>query len=751
MSEAARRQDLARADARARRAAREVFDRPLVLEAGAGTGKTTALVTRILAWCCGPGWERAEAGLRESDPEAAVPQRIARRVLRRVVAITFTEAAAAEMDQRVSDALRRVEAGRAAGLAAGGRAARRVASCGASGRRPCAAPSISCVVQTIHAYCRRLLLTYPLEAGLHPRLEVDADGRLQAEIVREVLEERLPPRLRGGRRSRLPGAGGAGHRPAADRGAAPRAARGRCCGRRPRGRSARPRAGCRARPPRARRRRGLPRRDAAAASTDVPRSNKTAVAVAELVDEMSERLEQEPWADAEALAAGVAWLAERWEGRRAASVWRIGRRARSTRPSRRCSGARGGHRGARASALAGISRHLDHASTSSCSACARRVAARRCSPRWRSACARAAWRPSRRCSRETRDLLLAAPGRRARVRGEIDQLLVDEFQDTDRLQCDILRALALAGPDDGATGPLPGGRSQAVDLRLAQRRPRAYDGFVKDVGGERRAADRLSVNYRSLPAILDEVERVIAPVMAPRGRAARVPAPRAGAGDRRRSGLARGRFAPSTGCRPLGRRGRRAARDAGRAQATQLEAQALARDLRACTRTRRCLAGGRRAVPRAPRSRDLPRRAARGGRSLRGGARPQLLPAPRDHRGLRAGALRARPQRPPGAARVAAFGVGGRSRRGADSALDARPGLAGSPPCSEPSPEALEALRAELVRGGGLAPRGARPRPRPRLGGEPAGQLDALLLRAAFAEDPADVFVESCAGCPSSR
>ena len=90
MSGAARRQDLARADARARRVAREVFDRPLVLEAGAGTGKTTALVTRILAWCCGPGWQRAEAGLRESDPEAAVPQRIARRVLSRVLEGSWT-------------------------------------------------------------------------------------------------------------------------------------------------------------------------------------------------------------------------------------------------------------------------------------------------------------------------------------------------------------------------------------------------------------------------------------------------------------------------------------------------------------------------------------------------------------------------------------------------------------------------------------------------------------------------------------
>ena len=43
-------------DEEARRQAQIEFRRPLVLEAGAGTGKTTALVARILAWCLGAGW-----------------------------------------------------------------------------------------------------------------------------------------------------------------------------------------------------------------------------------------------------------------------------------------------------------------------------------------------------------------------------------------------------------------------------------------------------------------------------------------------------------------------------------------------------------------------------------------------------------------------------------------------------------------------------------------------------------------------
>ena len=48
-------------DQRARALAQRIFDRPLILEAGAGTGKTTALVARVLSWCLGVGWDRAAA------------------------------------------------------------------------------------------------------------------------------------------------------------------------------------------------------------------------------------------------------------------------------------------------------------------------------------------------------------------------------------------------------------------------------------------------------------------------------------------------------------------------------------------------------------------------------------------------------------------------------------------------------------------------------------------------------------------
>src|ERR1700674_884436 len=124
-------------DRAARAEAQTRFDRPLVLEAGAGTGKTTTLIARLLAWCLGEGWDKAAQGLpagpglassavgrvssdalsdvdgssaggvsptagRSSSGAAPAADVTAARVLRRVVALTFTEAAAAEMAGRAA-------------------------------------------------------------------------------------------------------------------------------------------------------------------------------------------------------------------------------------------------------------------------------------------------------------------------------------------------------------------------------------------------------------------------------------------------------------------------------------------------------------------------------------------------------------------------------------------------------------------------------------------------------------------------
>lgn len=165
-------------DRQARHAAQTVFHLPVVLEAGAGTGKTAALVARVAAWCLGPGWQRHE---RPGEDGAGT----ASRVLERVAAITFTEAAAAEMAERLGAGFLAVERGELP-----------------TGFEPAAFPPDSperrqrarlllialdrLRVGTIHAFCRRLLAGYPLEAGIHPRFTVDAE-RLAVRVTAEEM------------------------------------------------------------------------------------------------------------------------------------------------------------------------------------------------------------------------------------------------------------------------------------------------------------------------------------------------------------------------------------------------------------------------------------------------------------------------------------------------------------------------------------------------------------------------------------
>jgi ATP-dependent exoDNAse (exonuclease V) beta subunit len=158
----------AAADAGARRRAQTDFDGPLLLEAGAGTGKTAVLVARVVAWCLGPGWERASA----ADPR---PSARAAAVLRRVVAITFTESATAEMAERIARAFEDLRQGRLpVGMLEEALPEKSVREARAAAFR-LALDQLR--VNTIHSFCLRLLLAYPLEAGVHPRLSVDADGQ----------------------------------------------------------------------------------------------------------------------------------------------------------------------------------------------------------------------------------------------------------------------------------------------------------------------------------------------------------------------------------------------------------------------------------------------------------------------------------------------------------------------------------------------------------------------------------------------
>ena len=97
-------------DEAARILAQREYVHPVSLQAGAGTGKTAVLVARVCVWSLGEGWERAAQRLADRAGESP-PERLASETFRRVVAITFTEAAAAEMAVRVGAALLKLQAG----------------------------------------------------------------------------------------------------------------------------------------------------------------------------------------------------------------------------------------------------------------------------------------------------------------------------------------------------------------------------------------------------------------------------------------------------------------------------------------------------------------------------------------------------------------------------------------------------------------------------------------------------------------
>ena len=116
------------------------LDATLFVEAGAGTGKTTELVGRIISL------------IRSGIP------------VERIAAITFTEKAAAELSERVRKHLE---------LAAAGK--KGYGSLADHERTLCreALPDLDrAAIQTLHSFAQRILSLYPLEAGLPPQLQI---------------------------------------------------------------------------------------------------------------------------------------------------------------------------------------------------------------------------------------------------------------------------------------------------------------------------------------------------------------------------------------------------------------------------------------------------------------------------------------------------------------------------------------------------------------------------------------------------
>jgi ATP-dependent helicase/nuclease subunit A len=516
-------------DRAARAAAQTRFERPLALEAGAGTGKTTTLIARLLAWCLGPGWERARAAV------SAPSEVIAARVLRRVIALTFTEAAAAEMAERAARELLALGRGkaRARWLAAAGLppaaelAARAAALAGALDHL---------TVETIHAWCFRLLAAHPLAAGVHPRLRIDADGRLLQQAVAETVESALQA--------------GYGHPgdphllTLAEQGCGPREVAAALA---TLAESGLPAAALAADPfaddgwPDLRRRLAvacaglLALVEAPLAGGGHRLRNAGRIVVGLRALAAGPLADQKPAAGTAAGHSGQAGLPPAAGGpaeaarllaaeidaerqcfaaalppslREHLAGW--GRGRLNGEEAARLDGVRG-ELAARAATLDHLLEHLDSLDPE------------------RLRHARLALAPLlgqleqelRRRGVATFDALLHGacrllqghPELRARLRRGIDQLLVDEFQDTDATQCEVLRWIALDGPPEERPGLfLVGDPKQSIyGWRSADLR--AYEGFIaraREAGGE---VLRLVQNFRSVPAVLAEVDRVATAVM----------------------------------------------------------------------------------------------------------------------------------------------------------------------------------------------------------------------------------------------
>jgi ATP-dependent helicase/nuclease subunit A len=148
----------------------EARDRDVLLEAGAGTGKTLVLVQR---YC-----EAAEEG-------AGIDG---------ILAFTFTERAAAELRQRIRREL--ADRGRSAAQAGDAERARRLAEMSRESERAW--------ISTIHAFCRRLLASHPVALGLDPRFRV-LDEAESARIGYRAFDDALEYLVsaRGGEAARL--------------------------------------------------------------------------------------------------------------------------------------------------------------------------------------------------------------------------------------------------------------------------------------------------------------------------------------------------------------------------------------------------------------------------------------------------------------------------------------------------------------------------------------------------------------------
>ena len=490
--------DRVAADQANRRLAQSEFERSVVVVAGAGTGKTALLVSRVVVWCVGPGWDRHAGD--EADRDS-----VAGRVIERVVAITFTEAAAAEMARKIGTALIELAGGDSPigwapepGLLPDDEDEIRARA------RALSDESHRLVVSTIHAFCQRLLSTYPLEAGLHPRFEVDPEGARLESLAEELVEDRLrgladdPSRTRWERLA-VEGKGPpevvSALRDLAEAGADPATF------------EEDPFGDASARAIVDSLRTVLDSFRAAAGNCLEPLKGDVSMLTRDAVPYLTAWIEsQSTHPTFDDLCTAVSGLDDRVVPR--LKKWS---KLNLTGSETSCLGDAAYSVAAAAGHLAAVLTPLVDP------------------PREQLTAARAVIAPlledmvRRRMSagiltfsdllRRAASLLRTSEGVRREVVAGIDHLLVDEFQDTDDVQCGMVESLALTGPEQDRPALFIVGDPKQSIYAWRSADLAAYDAFVGRVKKSGGVVVDLVRNFRSVTPILDEVERLVAPVM----------------------------------------------------------------------------------------------------------------------------------------------------------------------------------------------------------------------------------------------
>lgn len=481
-------------DALARRRTWEEFQRPLVLEAGAGTGKTAALTCRLLSWVVGPGWGKTVA-----RRPGAPPEEVAAGTLRRVLAITFTEAAAAEMTERVAEALEALAAGERPDWLSlppdldVGEVAER------AGHLSGALDHLN--VSTIHSYCLALLRQESVAAGLHPAFQVDAEGNQVREAIRQELVSWLPEAAASSAVARLVGAGhsladladalfllvAAGIEP---------------------GELTLAGAEDRWRRELEQARSALVALQAASAALGgLSRRHTRTIQTWRAVKETANILENLSTDD---FSAVMEQLVTRWPARcrDRLSAWSKDEWGST---ELQALGERRGEVAALAAVANDALESLLAAPLAELAAAAAVLA--ELLERVRQRLRRQGWITFEGLVLSAERLLASWPEGLARERARWEQVLVDEFQDTDYRQCRLLAHLCLEGPPQARPGLFVVGDPKQSIFGWRNADLAAYEEFIariRDEGGE---VYPLCVNFRSVPAILEEVERAVAPVM----------------------------------------------------------------------------------------------------------------------------------------------------------------------------------------------------------------------------------------------